>query len=396
MKLGSTTIPSLSRGRRADTALAIVAGSVGLWGLAMLIAVRKTFPAAVFPVYFLGLLLIATATTRSVPMRWVAGLALLGATTVPILIVLCSLPASRWLGTENRVFRWGVVPLLEDSLRILPLLILLVSRRWRYRATAGASDLLLLGAAVGAGLAFYQDALLGWVPGFSADTILEAHRASPHRGLLYLFPAMAVHASENLGSASFIGHSGASALVGLSLGLARLLRGRLWRVRSWILPLGAWGWMVFDHAMFSAVSGTGGGQGLGESGLPRILDFLWRVDLRGTLSSIILYVLILVAVLLERGILRRAREYIAGLDLSLRHLALVQRRSAHPVERLLRLLGVGIYLRERRGLVYGHYYYAQEYEQDRALGTYLRDLEMVLRRHKRALEPSSRNAVSGE
>ncbi len=394
MSLGSTSVPRPVRDRWANAAMAILAGAAGLWGLAMLIAVRKTFPAVVFPVYSLGILLVVTALTRSLPLRWVAGLALLGATTVPMAILLSCLPFSRWLGTDSHIFRWGVVPLVEEALKVAPLLILLVSRRWRYRATVGASDLLLLGAALGAGVAFYEDALRGWIPGFSANAILEVHRASPHRGLLYLFPHMSVQASVGTASAAFIGHAGAAALMGLTLGLARLLRGRLGRVPSWILPLVAWGWSVFDHAVYNVVSGVSTGQVPGSSELPRLLDLLWRIDLRGRLSSIVFYALILAALLLERGILRRAREYIAGLDLSRRRLVLLRGQFAHPAGRIAHLLGLGIYLRERRGLVYGHYYYAQGYEQDRALGTYLVHLEAVLRRHKRALELPPDQAVA--
>lgn len=370
--------PLPDRSQWANALLVALAVALGLWCLGTLIAARKTFPAAVFPAYFLGLLLIVTATTRSVPLRWVAGLALLGATTVPLAILLLSLPFTRWPGTDSHIFRSIVVPLLEETLKVVPLLVLLCHQRWRYRTTVGASDLLVLGAALGAGLAFYEDALRGWVPGFSADTILELHRAAPHRGVLYLFPHMHALTGAAAGSGSFIGHGGATAFVGLALGLARLLRGRLGRVPSWILPLVAWGWVVFDHGVFNLLSHSGQ--------WPQVLDILWRIDLRGTLSSIVLYALILVAVLFERGILRRAREYIAGLDLSRRRLMLLRGRFSHPAGRLLHLLGLGIYLRERRGLIYGHYLHALGYEQDRALGAYLARLEVVLRRHKAALE----------
>jgi hypothetical protein len=63
---------------------------------------------------------------------------------------------------------------------------------WRFRWNAGATDLMILGAAISGGFALHEDTLLGSIPGgvygrTSADFLLRTHGAAPHLGPKYPF-----------------------------------------------------------------------------------------------------------------------------------------------------------------------------------------------------------------
>jgi hypothetical protein len=102
---------------------------------------------------------------------------------------------------------------------------------------------------------------------------------------------------------AYIGHAAATALIGLALGLARLLAGRLGvasrRDVAYALPLAAWLWVVVDHALFNHVAGTGRMSG--------VVKFLYTIDGMGRLSSWALYLLLAGTLVYERLILRRYR-----------------------------------------------------------------------------------------
>jgi hypothetical protein len=188
---------------------------------------------------------------------------------------------------------------------------------------------------------------------------------------------MDAHIGRSLGAGAYIGHSASTAFIGLALGLARFAPARYKRRAAWALPLIAGGWMVFDHGVFNYA---------GAHRLPALLRVLYAVDGRGYLSSIVLYALIAVAIVLERRILRRGRERIAGLQLSRQRLRLLKGSFERPLARPLHLLGVGTFLRERRGLIYGRHFYEQGVERDAALGDGLERLERGLQGQKEALE----------
>jgi hypothetical protein len=104
-------------------------------------------------------------------------------------------------------------------------------RSWTY----GASDLLLAGAAIGAGFAFIEDAYI-------------LHRLGIHAGFglsaaLAWFPTAAVEGSSHI--RYIAGHGIWTGLAGMALGLGLLLRDR----KILAIPLGAGGiaWSLLDH-----------------------------------------------------------------------------------------------------------------------------------------------------
>jgi RsiW-degrading membrane proteinase PrsW (M82 family) len=137
-------------------------------------------------------MLIVTVFNRTLPLRWVVFFFIHGATIVPFLTLVLAWLTTLVFGRES-MFRGVVpIPILEETLKLLPLLVFLVPKRWRFRWTAGATDLMILGAAIGGGFALHEDTLLGFIPRYSQTSaeFLRTHGAAPHLGPFYLFPSM--------------------------------------------------------------------------------------------------------------------------------------------------------------------------------------------------------------
>lgn len=349
----------------------------------------KTLPALLFPVYFLILLLVLTTFNRTVPLRWVLSSFILGATVVPLPTLLVSAVFATILGEDSPLFYSVAVPILEEAFKIAPLLVLLILPRWRYRWTASASDLLILGAALGAGFDFYETTLSSFSGSWSAGTILDMHDFL-HLGPIYPFPNLEVKTFGGIGLArvsgtlaAFTGHGGATAFIALAIGWVRLLgawlKGKLgivWLV-LWIVPLIVWGWMVFDHGMFNYIIDT--------ADLPLLLRVLYTLDIYGRLSTFVLYLLILATIGLERLLLWRGSWRMVGLRLSKDRLMLLK-GGLNPLSIPLHLLALRNFLRERRGLSYGLHFYHRGGGQNVKLRTYLEDLAQALLFWKSRLE----------
>jgi RsiW-degrading membrane proteinase PrsW (M82 family) len=315
--------------------------------LVVLVLIPKTGPALLFPAYFLLGMLLVTAVNRSLPVRWVVFCFLYGAILVSLVTILLSWPLAQLLGRDSRFFGCIIGPLLEESLKVVPLLVLLRLRWWRFRWTAGASDLMILGAAVGGGFAFFEDFTLNYMPGLgmsAARFLMETHQATPHLGPFYLFPSMDIGYSNS----AFIGHTAATAFVGLCLGLARMLASRRGKW-VWILPLWAWLWMVVDHGFFNFIADTGRISGFGQ--------FLYNLDGQGRLSSIVFYLLVVGTLVFERTILARHRRRMKPFDLNPDNLKILKSPSSGVLAFIEHLANLRIYIRERRGLGYGLHHY---------------------------------------
>ena len=327
-----------------------------LFGCAVLGLVQKTWAALLFPAYFMLALLLITTLSRTLPLRWFLFCFIYGATIVPVLALALGWPAGQVFGLDSR-FRGGVIiPLLEETIKLAPILVLLAWRGWRYRWTAGASDLMLLGAAVGGGFLFWEDTILGFWPGgvgrqSATEFLLDMHAATPHVGPLYLYPTMDIGTAHT----AFIGHMGATAFVALGIGLARLL-GRRLGAAVWALPALAWGWVVAEHGLFNYVIDSGG-----MSGITR---FVYSLDGYGRLSSLAFYLLLLATLALERRLLWRSSERTRPYRLERANLRLLAGGVTNPLDYLAQVLDLRVYLRERRALTYGlHYFHAAGREQ---------------------------------
>ena len=175
--------------------------------------------------YFVAMLLLVGSATRTVTASEVASLFCLGG----FMMGLAYLGARGFSILEpdtNAMLRKVVVPVMEETLKILPVLLLLWRGRKTRLWTLGATDVMLLAGAAGAGFAFAEDAYIRHTIGW--------------HGTLAWLPV-----TEIEGSHMIAGHGIWTGLAGVTLALAVL-----WRSRSRIAVLfGASGfaWAIVDH-----------------------------------------------------------------------------------------------------------------------------------------------------
>jgi RsiW-degrading membrane proteinase PrsW (M82 family) len=352
------------------------------YGCLLLVFIPKTGVALLFPAYFLLAMLAVTSLNRTMLLGWVVMFFVYGSTAVPFLDLVLAWPIDLVFGVDSAMGGNVLVPILEETLKVLPLLLFLRWKGWRFRWTAGASDLMILGAASGAGFALWEGTLwgfaqAGYLPTGAADFILSSHAATPHLGPLYLFPSMDVGSANS----AYIGHAAAAAFIGLALGLGRMLAGRRSRVAK-ILPVVAWLWVIFDHMIFNAIADSGR--------VPALLSPLYTLDAYGRLSSWAFYLLLVGTLVYERRLLSHNRPRMRDFQLERGNLKLLRGSPTDALGRVGQVLNLRTYLSERRGLAYGlHLYHSLgERAERQERRDYLEVLAFALAHWKGELEVS--------
>ena len=188
-----------------------------------------------------------------------------------------------WAGQSPVLGSVLVAPLTEEVGKILPLVLLLAIGRLDFRNSYGACDTMLCGASLGAGFGLFEDSL--WL------TSSFGTPASPGLLGIAIFPDS---------SGGFIGHSGSTALIGLSLGYllyaVRWRRGLLFGILGLLL---ASVWMMIDHGLSNYAT-------YGRLGRWFFLvRWTWAMDRRGELSPYVFLILIVLTVVVERVLLWR-------------------------------------------------------------------------------------------
>lgn len=178
----------------------------------------------------LVVLLVVTSFTRTVSLRLLAAAWFVGVYVVIGAMLLVGLPFATVFGLGAAVIPGFILPLTEELIKPIPILLLFwwVARRglWQLSATDG----MVVGFMIGAGAAFHEDMMFGRVFGSGPG----------ETPLSWLFPTIF----------SFRGVMGSYhelwlALIGLAIGAAFLLRQRT-RL-AWILPVAAWLVVFTDH-----------------------------------------------------------------------------------------------------------------------------------------------------
>jgi hypothetical protein len=105
--------------------------------------------------------------------------------------------------------------------------------------------------------------------------------------------------------------------------------------------------MVFDHALFNYAADA--------SRMPILLRIPYILDGYGYLSSIVLYLLILVTLILEQQVLRKGRQHVEHLRLLKNRVRLLKGALKSPLEIPVHLIAIIIYAQARRALIYGGY-----------------------------------------
>jgi len=275
--------------------------------------------------WFLGLILLVTVVTRAEGVG--AALSALGLGLG--LVTAAMIGAGHVLDlagidTSSGIGNWGLIPLLEESLKLAPVALVAWLHRRRTGLDANPSDLLMLGCFAGAGFALAENALLVRDnAGIARDM---ARQYGPHLGPFYLVPGA-------WGAAGYVGHAAATGLVSATYGLGLALRRRLgptW----WMVPAAGFGWIVIEHVLTNFYVG-GGSEAALMLGNGRLTPWI--------------FVLVAIAVVVLDG-MRGAAVLTHSRTLSLRarmvRAALLRRRPPHPRSRFAGRQVLGAVLRE--------------------------------------------------
>lgn len=189
-------------------------------------------------------ILLVTFVTRSVGARlglsalaW--GMGLVAPLTVGIGAALAAVGLDMRDGSGNGL----IVPLVEESLKLLPIgIVAAIAGRWKPRLL-NPSDLLLLGSMSGAGFSLVESAYF--------DGVRTGERYGPHLAGINLLPTA-------WGEAGYIGHAAATGFIALGLGLALYAMRRRPTARWWwALPVAVFGWITLEHSLANLYMNTG-------------------------------------------------------------------------------------------------------------------------------------------
>ena len=189
---------------------------------------------------FLLFILVLTLLTRS--MSAGSGVAALGLGLGPVVfLVVGAGGAIRAIGLDSQsgILTWGLVPMIEETLKLAPVVFVVWLHGRRQRFGPNPSDLLMLGCFAGAGFALAENVM--WVYNNAGIATDMAWRYGPHVGGFYLVPGA-------WGAAGYAGHAAATGFIAGGYGLGLAFRERL-GTRWWIVPAACAGWVLLEHAL---------------------------------------------------------------------------------------------------------------------------------------------------
>ena len=253
------------------------------------------------------------ARTKTLTWRSLA-LTFSGACLLAPLIGVVELLVARVMGADVNARDGAVLiaGMVEEPLKLLPLLLVpVVAGRRRARRLAVA-DYLLLGLAAGLGFQAVEDAIRRLALSVHPQglfgllgVLFGANPNDPHGGYPQYGFGLLPGWSDQGGRAFFAGHGVLTALVAAGIGLA--VRGRRrFGARAWLLPLALLGMAMVDHAMYNASGQASGSGGPHDLRVPGWLLHAWRLWGHGLLERPLLVALLLVALLADVRRLRRA------------------------------------------------------------------------------------------
>lgn len=208
----------------------VLAGGIALWVGATLAQTRwggvVALGNAVLLVLALSVLTAATRTRQASDFIQAlsAGGAMLG------LAIVGGIAFDASLGVGNGRLRLFAIPMLEEILKITPLLWWLWRRRRGQALTMGVSDVMLLAVALGTGF--------GWAEG----AFIRHHKG--WTGSLGWLPTTEMYGDRH-GTYLIAGHGVWTGLAGITIGIALLLRRP--RLPMALLAASGWLWAVMDH-----------------------------------------------------------------------------------------------------------------------------------------------------
>ena len=204
-------------------------------------------------VQFLGCMLLITVMTRSMSAGSGVSAFGLGLGAIVFLVVGAGRAmTAAGLDTAEGVTNWGLIPVVEEVLKLVPVVIVAWMYTRRQKLTPNPSDFLMLGCFSGAGFALAENATLLYTnPGIAFDM---ARQYGPNIGPFYFVPGA-------WGIAGYAGHAAATGFIAGGWGLGLALRGRL-GTRWWIVPAACAAWIAIEHMLTNFYVGSGSRIGL--------------------------------------------------------------------------------------------------------------------------------------
>lgn len=197
---------------------------------------------------FVAVILLLTVVTRSMASR--AGMSALGlglGIVVFLVIGAGRAMTAAGLDTSAGVTNWGLIPLVEETLKLLAVVVIVWLYSRRQRLEPNPSDLLMLGCCAGAGFAVTENATLFLTNPAAAVDMTRQY--GPHLGAFYFVPGA-------WGAAGYTGHAGATGFIAGGYGLGLALRSRL-HTRWWIVPTLCAAWILLEHVIANYLAGGG-------------------------------------------------------------------------------------------------------------------------------------------
>jgi RsiW-degrading membrane proteinase PrsW (M82 family) len=206
--------------------------------------------------YFVILLCGATLVTRTVSWGTALAAVSMGIGVAAPGMVLVGLALTRaGLDLEDSVFvSWVVVPVIEEAIKLVPVLLVAALHRRRTNLTLNPSDWLLVGCAAGAGFAMVENAqLVQHSPGVVRDMARQY-------GPSWLVPGA-------WGAAGYVGHAAATGFIAAGIGVWRSWKREAEARRAALTwsQIALWapcGWVVAEHMLANLYVNTGSGVAL--------------------------------------------------------------------------------------------------------------------------------------
>lgn len=216
----------------------------GIWFVVVLIsyALLGVLPALANALWFAAFYLLITLPVRSLRVLAFAvfffvGLLIISHATLLVQIIVGLVLPPMYSSAGKFAHLALLAPITEESAKLFSVALVLLIWKWSgARIAFGATDLMLVGLAIGIGLNVFEDMFLP-----------NAQTATPGIVTNILVPWTELQVTRGRPGIVFIGHAASTAFIALALGWSRYLP----KLVQYLPALGVWVWMIWTHALYN-------------------------------------------------------------------------------------------------------------------------------------------------